>query len=154
LIKPVEPIELPRHVHFGTSSIGQAQWLLDRARGSGDDAWRCVGYLGYSHIWSAKPLWTVEEGPNAAGLLSDPMFKLFNFLNRSRQPGAEVLDSAALWNEVVHCERICSGLDPSLAGDAPVALAVGLEGREDSFFTLETSHTFAGNASNNAGGDA
>jgi hypothetical protein len=82
------------------------------------------------------------------------MFKLFNFLNGSRQPGAEVLDSAALWNEVVHCERIWSGLDPSFAGDAPVALAVGLEGREDSFFTLQTSHTFAGNASNNAGGDS
>jgi hypothetical protein len=117
-------------------------------------AYRCVGYLGKSHIYSFKHLWTFEEGPNAAGLLRDPTFKLINLLNRSRTPAG--LDSAKLSGEVVRCERIWNGLDPdgtSVAPVAPVAPAPGLEHTGELFFTPSTSGNTSGAAGNNAGGD-
>jgi hypothetical protein len=76
---------------------------------SGDAlAWRCVDFLGASHSYNVplKPLWTKQEGPTAAGLLSDPAFKLISLLNRSPLPDGKGLDSLKLWYEIVRCEEI------------------------------------------------
>jgi hypothetical protein len=122
-------------VLFGARpSLGQAQWLLDRARDSGDKAWRCVGYLGNSRTWSTESLWASRQtGPTASGLLSDPNFKLLNFLNASRMPGDKALYSAKLWNEVLRCERIENGFNPN--GSAHVDPTHGVVNRDDTFFT-------------------
>jgi hypothetical protein len=45
-------------------------------------------------------------------LLSDPTFKLLNFLNKLRTPDGKSLNGAKLWMEVVRCEKIWNGLDP------------------------------------------
>ena len=45
-------------------------------------------------------------------MLSDPTFKLLNFLNKSRTPDGKSLDGEKLWMEVLRCEKIWNGLDP------------------------------------------
>jgi hypothetical protein len=92
-------------------SLEDAQLLLNLARGSpGTTAWLCVDLLGKCHIYSPKPLWTAE-GPTAAGLLRDPVFKLLNLLHKSRLRDGKGLDSVPLCREVVRCKRIWENLD-------------------------------------------
>ena len=78
-------------------------------------AWRCVGYLGNSLIYSHKPLWTIREfcsgTLSAAALLSDPAFKLLHFMFESRLPSRKGLNSAMLWREAVRCRGIWNDLD-------------------------------------------
>jgi hypothetical protein len=134
-------------VLFGARpSLGQAQWLLDRARDSGDKAWRCVGCLGNSRTWSTESLWASSQtGPTASGLLSDPNFKLLNLLNRSPSSDGEGLDFEKLWHEVICYEEFWHD---------DMANIVGLGAAEESSLITETFSETSDAASKDAGGDA
>jgi hypothetical protein len=83
-------------------------------------AWKFVAYLGASPIYNAEPIWSAQRGPTAQGLLSDPTFKLFNLLNRSRLPGIEGLDSARLRSEVIMCEELLPRSPTDGVSTAPI----------------------------------
>jgi hypothetical protein len=97
-------------VQYCAPPLEYAQSLLDPIRHTGSSwgdaqAWMYVHFLGASHSYNAptQPLWTEEEYPSAAGLLSDPNSKLINLLNRSLLPDGEGMDSLKIWYEIVRC---------------------------------------------------
>jgi hypothetical protein len=110
-------------------------------------AWKCVGRLGASQPYNlpTQPLWTKEEGPTAAALLSDPSFKLLNLLNRSPSSDGEGLDFEKLWHEVICYEEFWHD---------DMANIVGLGAAEESSLITETFSETSDAASKDAGGDA
>jgi len=105
--------------------------------------------LGASNSYNDRPLWTKQAGPTAAGLMSDPTFKLLNLLSRSRLPDGQGVDSAKLWREVARCDEI---LQSRLStGIAPV---FGPEDDEELFLASSTSGGILGAAGDDVDGDA
>jgi len=103
-------------------------------------AWSMVNHLGASPTYNTKPLWTYQAGPTAAGLLSDPTYRLLNLMNRSRLPEGEGLDSGILMKEHILDRKLQreKSLDQQLQSESSTDGASKIPGSRDTNESLTT----------------
>jgi hypothetical protein len=99
-----------------------------------------VNHLGASPTYNTKPLWTYQAGPTAAGLLSDPTYRLLNLMNRSRLPEGEGLDSGILMKEHILDRKLQreKSLDQQLQSESSTDGASTIPGSRDTNESLTT----------------